>query len=113
VFGELRPDIARGLRIRCDNLPLFRGGQFCRPLARFGIKVTYIWPLTPRGNGLAERFVRTLRDNRLAVRFFATSSELLVEMAAFRTIYNDSYILQRWKYRTPAEVRALFFPREM
>jgi putative transposase len=113
AYGELRPDIARGLRIRCDNLPLFRERQFCRPLAKFGIKVTYIWPLTPRGNGLAERFVRTLRDNRLAVRFFATSSELLVEMTAFRTTYNASYILQRWKYRTPAEVRALFFAREM
>jgi transposase InsO family protein len=108
AFGSIQTGIARGLRIRCDNLPLFRDRQFCRQIAELGIRTSYIAPLGPRGNGLAERFVRILRENRLAVFFFASVDVLDREMAAFRTVYNDQYILQRWKYRTPSQVRALF-----
>jgi putative transposase len=102
AFGRLQPRIARGLRIRCDNLPLFRDRRFCRALAELGIRTSYIGPLNP------ERFVRTLRENRLAIWFFASVEELVREMKAFREVYNEQYILQRWKYRTPSQVRALF-----
>jgi putative transposase len=108
AFGSLQPGIAHGLRIRCDNLPQFRDRRFCKVLAELGIRTSYIAPLNPRGNGLAERFVRTLRENRLAVFYFASIEELDREMAAFRMVYNEQYILQRWKYRTPSQVRALF-----
>lgn len=107
-FGAIRPFIGAGLRIRCDNLPLFRESTFCDHLAALGIRTSYITPLNPRSNGLAERFVRILRDNRLAIRYYSTFKELYDEMAAFRITYNDHYILQRWSYRTPAQVRALF-----
>jgi len=108
AFGEIRLGIANGLQIRCDNLPAYREASFCSPLAKLGIRTSYIAPLNPRGNGLAERFVRTLKDNRLAIRYFATQQELADEMAAFRLVYNEFYILQRWDYRTPEEVRRLF-----
>jgi transposase InsO family protein len=101
LVRRLQPGIARGLRIRCENLPLFRERQFCRHLAELGIRASYIAPLGPRGNGLAERFVRTLRENRLAIWYFASIEHLDREMAAFREVYNNEYILQRWKYRTP------------
>jgi putative transposase len=110
AFGSLQPGIAHGLRIRCDNLPEFRDRRFCKALAELGIRTSYISPLNPRGNGLAERFVRTLRENRLAVFYFASIEELDREIAAFRVVYNEQYILQRWKYRTPSQVRALFRP---
>ena len=108
AFGHTRPAVAAGLRIRCDNLPVFRDKSFCRMLATLGIRTSYIPPLKPSGNGLAERFVRTLRDNRLAIRSFASLEELGREMMSFREVYNREYILQRWGYRTPAQVRALF-----
>jgi putative transposase len=108
AFGSLDIGVARGLRIRCDNLPLFRGKPFCQHLENFGIRTSYIAPQNPRGNGLAERFVRTLRENRLSLRYFATLEELAREMHEFRESYNEQYILQRWKYRTPHQVRALF-----
>ena len=45
-----------------DNLPVYREASFCSPLAALGIRTSYMAPLNPRGNGLAERFVRTLKD---------------------------------------------------
>src|SRR6185312_8794747 len=100
----------KGLRIRSDNLPIFRERTFRAALAVVGIRMSYILPRNPRANGLAERFVRTLRENRLSVRLFESPSELAAAMRAFQVDYNERYILQRWGYRTPKQVRALFYP---
>jgi len=107
AFGSQQANVAQGLRIRCDNLPAYRDKRFCGPLERLGIRTSYIAPLNPRGNGMAERFVRTLRDNRLAVRYWQTLEELAREMAAYRLLYNEQYLLQRWGYRSPMQVREL------
>jgi transposase InsO family protein len=60
----------------------------------------------PQGNGCAERFIRVLKENLLWIRRFATIEELRLALLAFQQTYNQSWIIERHGYRTPAQVRA-------
>ena len=60
----------------------------------------------PEGNGCAERFIRTLKENLLWVRPFETIEELRLALQRFRETYDRTWIVERHRYRTPAQVRA-------
>ena len=54
------------------------------------------------GNGCAERFIRTLKENLLWVRTFRTVEELRLALIEFRRTYNDvapSQAISFWKSR--------------
>ncbi len=59
----------------------------------------------PEGNGCAERFIRTLKENLLWVRTFETVEELRLALLHFRKTYNEQWIIQRLGYQTPAQAR--------
>ena len=59
----------------------------------------------PEGNGVAERFIRTLKENLLWVRTFKTIEELRAELVAFARHYNETWLVARHGYKTPAKVR--------
>ena len=65
------------------------------------------WPAVrePEGNGVAERFIRTLKENVLWVRSFATIEELRLALLAFKRTYNEQWMLEKYGYRNPAQVR--------
>ena len=59
----------------------------------------------PQGNGCAERFIRTLKENLLWVRTFATVEELRRALLAFREAYNTAWLIERHGFRPPAALR--------
>ena len=59
----------------------------------------------PEGNGVAERFIRTLKENLLWVRHFATVVELIEALEEFKRRYNEQWLIERHGYRPPAQVR--------
>ena len=59
----------------------------------------------PRGNGLAEWFIRTLKENLLWVCSFATVEELRLALLEFKDLYNHHWLIERHGYRTPALAR--------
>ncbi len=60
----------------------------------------------PEGNGVAERFIRTLKENLLWVRTFRTIVELRVALIDFAERYNRTWLVARHGYKTPDQVRA-------
>ena len=58
----------------------------------------------------AERFIRTLKENLLWIRSFDTVEELRQAVLAFKERYNQTWIVERLGYRTPAQVRAEQLP---
>ena len=60
----------------------------------------------PEGNGVAERFIRTLKENLLWVRHFATVAELVEALREFRRRYNEQWLIERHGYRTPSQSRS-------
>ena len=59
----------------------------------------------PEGNGCAERFIRTLKENLLWVRTFETVEELRLAVLEFKKTYNEKWIIQRLGYQTPSQAR--------
>ncbi len=105
-FGGFADGIAHGLELRHDHGSQFVADDFQRELAFLGITPSPAFVREPEGNGCAERFVRTLKENLLWLRRFETIEELRQALHAFKDTYNRTWILERHGYRTPAQVRA-------
>ena len=61
--------------------------------------------LAIHGNGCAERFIRTLKENLLSVRTYRTVEELRHALIEFRRTYNESWLIERHGHRSPAQFR--------
>jgi putative transposase len=71
-----------------------------------GIEMTIDGGRKPEGNGVAERFIRTLKENLLWVRAFDTIEELRQALQEFADHYNENWLVARHGYQTPTQVRA-------
>jgi hypothetical protein len=64
----------------------------------------------PEGNGVAERFIRTMKENLLWVRHFATVAELVEALRELKERYNGEWLIERHGYWTPGQVRREMTP---
>jgi transposase InsO family protein len=60
----------------------------------------------PEGNGCAERFIRTLKENLLWVRTFDTIEELLAALQTFKDDYNENWLIQQHGHRSPKQFKS-------
>jgi hypothetical protein len=58
------------------------------------------------GNGVAERFIRTLKENFPWVHTFGTIEDLRRARRDFVAHYNATWLVARHGYRTPDQIRA-------
>lgn len=105
-FGAFGREIATGLAVRHDHGSQYVANDFQKELAFLGIASSPAFIRAPEGNGCAERFIRTLKENLWWVRSFDTVEELRRAVLAFKERYNRTWIVERHGYRTPAQVRA-------
>ena len=105
-FGAFGEGIAGGLQLRHDHGSQFVADDYQRELAFLGIASSPAFVREPEGNGCVERFIRTLKENLLWVRRFATVEDLRLALHAFKDTYNRTWIVERHGYQTPAAVRA-------
>ncbi len=104
--GGFARGVAAGLRLRHDHGSQYVSHHFQAEIRFLGLESSPAFVREPEGNGCAERFIRTLKENLLWVRRFETVEELRLALQQFRQTYNQSWILERHGYRTPAQVRA-------
>ena len=104
-FGGIGDGAARGLRLRHDHGANYLADDFQQEIAFFGIESSPSFVREPEGNGVAERFIRTLKENLLWVRSFETIEELRLALLAFKRTYNEHWMLEKYAYRSPAQVR--------
>jgi len=105
-FGPAGADVALGLKLRHDHGSNYMAEDFQREIAFLGIEASPSFVREPEGNGVAERFIRTLKEQLLWVRTFHTLEELQDALHAFRIWYNANWLIQRHRHRTPDQVRA-------
>jgi transposase InsO family protein len=108
VFGGVDEKIAAGVLLRHDNGSVYTSEDFQREIRFLGLESSPAFVRSPEGNGCAERFIRTLKEQLLWLRFFPTVAELNDALADFRERYNRAWRLERHNYRSPNEVRAAF-----
>jgi transposase InsO family protein len=104
--GSFGRDVAAGLRLRHDHGSQYVSHDFQVEIRFLGMESSPAFVREPEGNGCAERFIRTLKENLLWLRRFETIEELRRALLAFQRTYNQSWIIERHGYRTPAQVRA-------
>jgi putative transposase len=104
-FGGFAKAIARGLAVRHDHGSQYMSDHFQKELAFLGIDSSPAFVRAPEGNGCAERFIRTLKENLLWVRTFETIEALRQALLAFRETYNTNWLIERHGFLSPADYR--------
>src|SRR3712207_5680712 len=104
-FGAFAKDAACGLAVRHDHGSQYMSDHFQKELAFLGIESSPAFVRSPEGNGCAERFIRTLKENLLWVRTFETVEELRQALLAFRETYNTTWLIERHGFLTPDQFR--------
>lgn len=104
-FGAFAKDIATGLALRHDHGSQYMADAFQKEIAFLGIASSPAFVRAPEGNGCAERFIRTLKENLLWVRTFDTVEDLRQALLQFRETYNATWLIERHGFRPPNAVR--------
>jgi putative transposase len=104
-FGAFGQDIAQGLVLRHDHGSPYMSHVFQEELTFLGITSSPAFVREPEGNGCAERFIRTLKENLLWLKTFDTVEELRLALHEFQRQYNATWLIGRHGYKAPAQVR--------
>jgi putative transposase len=104
-FGTFGAKSASGLTIRHDHGSAYMSDDFQKELTFLGAISSPSFVREPEGNGCAERFIRTLKEQLLWVRTFATVEELAGALREFKRTYNERWLIGRHGHRTPSQVR--------
>lgn len=107
-FGSYERDVAEGLALRHDHGSQYTSDHFQKELRFLGIESSPAYVKEPEGNGCAERFIRTLKEQLIWVRIFETVEELRLALLEFKERYNREWLIERHGHRSPAEVRRAF-----
>ena len=78
---------------------------FQKEIKLLGIESSPAFVRAPEGNGCAERFIRTLKENLLWVHTFETIEELRQALLVFRDTYNTTWLIERHGFISPTAFR--------
>jgi transposase InsO family protein len=107
-FEAYRAAVATGLALRHDHGSQFLSDLFQAELRFLGIASSPAFVREPEGNGCAERFIRTLKEQLLWIEPFDSVEALRLALLAFKDRYNTEWLIERHRHQTPAAVRAAF-----
>jgi transposase InsO family protein len=104
-FGAVSAGVATGLQVRHDHGSQYMSDDFQTELRFLGITSSPAFVRAPEGNGVAERFIRTLKEQLLWVRTFHTVEDLRRALHDWLRLYNEQWLVERHGFRSPAQVR--------
>ena len=105
-FGAVTEDVAAGLILRHDNGSNYLADDFQDEIEFLGIESSPAFVRQPEGNGVAERVIKTLKEQLLWLRYFTTVEALRKGLAEFADLYNASWLRERHGHKTPNQIRA-------
>jgi putative transposase len=111
LFGGYEAGIARGLQAQHDHGSQYMSHYFQAELRFLGITSSPAFVREPEGNGVAEPFIRTLKEQLLWVRSFDTVEALRQALVEFKDRYNQGWLSERHGHQTPVQVRGRLLER--
>ena len=99
--------VVGGLKLRHDHGSQYMSDDFQNEVDFLGMESSPAFVREPQGNGCAERFIRTLKENLLWVRSFKTIEELRLALHEFKDNYNNQWLIEKHGNKTPAQIREL------
>jgi len=107
IYGSVGRDAARGLTIRMDNGTQYVSDHFRNQVRFWGVEASYAFVQQPQTNGVAERFIRTLKEQVVHGRVFRDIEELRNAVAAFVERYNTEWLVEKTGFVSPRRAREL------
>jgi putative transposase len=104
-YGCVSKDVARGLKLRMDHGPQYTSEHFVNQIRYWGITTSFAFVSEPETNGVAERFMRTLKEQAIYGRIFRTVQDVREAVRDFVELYNDQWLLEKNRGRSPREMR--------
>lgn len=95
-----------GLELRTDHGPQYTSDTAARMCETWGLDHTFAPVGRPTGNALAERTIRTMKEECLWLRDWDSLAELEAALADWQTTFNEKRPHQALAWMTPAEKRA-------
>ena len=104
-FSSVNADVGRGLMLRMDHGTQYLSDHFLNQLRFWGITPSFAFVEQPQTNGVAERFIRTLKEQVIHGRVFQNLEEIRQALAAFVKRYNEEWRVEKLGFLTPHEAR--------
>jgi putative transposase len=105
VYGSVVKDVARGLELRMDHGTQYTSDHFVRQIRYWGIADSFAFVSEPQTNGVAERFIRTLKEQAIYGHTFRTVEQVRQAVARFIEDYNHHWLPEKNHGRSPCEMR--------
>jgi putative transposase len=94
-FGADRPGCCPRLAVRHDHGSQYMSDAFQTEMRFLGTGSSPAFVRAPEGNGCAERFIRTLKENLLWIRTFDAVANLRPVLLQFRDTYDATWLIRR------------------
>ena len=104
ALGGVGLDVARGLKLRMDHGSQYTADDFRNQIRFWGIAPSYAFIEQPQTNGVAERFFRTLKYDRIYTEEIDTPKQLRAILNSYLFHYNHRRPHSSIGNQTPANV---------
>ena len=111
VFGSVRADAAREVLLRHDHGSPFMSEHFQNQLRFFGMAPSFAFVREPETNGVAERFIRTLKEQIVFGRIFQDIEEVRTAVRTYFDRYNQHWPWKRTATEAPPKHGATGWPQ--
>lgn len=108
-FGGVGADVGRGLSLRMDNGTQYVSDHFRNQVRFWGMETSYAFIEQPQGNGVAERFFRTMKEQIIYGRIYRTVAEVRAAVETFVELYNDQWRPEKNGFMSPSETRDAWY----
>jgi putative transposase len=100
-FSVFSAGRATGVQVRHDHGSQYMSEAFQTERRFLGMTSSPAFVRASEGNGVAERFIRALREQLLGVRTFQTVEELRHALHDWLRLYNEQGLVEQHGFRSP------------
>jgi putative transposase len=106
TFASVAADAGRGLSLRMDHGTQYLSDHFQNQIKYWGINPSFAFIEQPQTNGVAERFIRTLKEQAIYGRVFFNLREVREAVGRFIDTYNREWRVEKNGFLSPRQARA-------
>jgi transposase InsO family protein len=106
TVGSVAADSGRGLALRMDHGTQYPWDHFLNQLKHWGITPSFAFIEQPQTNGVAERFIRTLKEQVIFGWLFKNLQEMREAVRRFVDTYNREWPVEKNSFLSPWQARA-------
>lgn len=110
-FGSVEAGVARGMKVRMDHGSQYLSDHFINQIHAWGMATSFSFLEQPQTNGVAERFIRTLKEQIVYGKIFRNLEELRHAVREFVERYNSSWLVEKTGFLSPYEARQRYFTK--